>query len=263
MTKHGEILLACVADGIGGFVQGEVASGYVNEEIGKWFYQTAIPIFLKRHIGEWKKAKKLRKAGYRLFSAMNKELLDYGRQKKIPIGTTVSVLLLWKRYFYIFHIGDSKIFGLYTRTKNEKGNKVVGRRRVSKNSQFIKQLTKDHSVDKKTLTKCMGMNEDSQPDFVWRRIRKGTVFLLCSDGFVNQISLESIQQAIIGVKTQAERKKKKHRTEADKHEREERLRKILQEIGSRAMARGETDNLSAICIMQGEKLHMRGKYESV
>lgn len=257
MTKQGEILLACVADGIGGFMQGEVASGYVNEEIGKWFYQVVFPILLNQHIGERKRVRKLKRAGYRLFSAMNKALLDYGKQKKIPIGTTASVLLLWKRYFYIFHIGDSKIFGMHTKVKGKMSSKFKRKRWTNKNKQSIKQLTKDHSVDKKTLTKCVGMNEDSSPDFVWGRIGKGTVFLLCSDGFVNQISLESMQQAIMGVERKVGRIQKKQRMEENKAEGEERLQKVLREIGNRAMIRGETDNLSAVCIMEREVAFVR------
>lgn len=208
-TKKGEILLAGICDGMGGLFQGEIASGYVCEEVGKWFYKELLPILWKNRMTPMQRTRVIKKSGCRLFSRINEELVSYQTRKHKKVGTTASILICYQRRYYVFHIGDSRIIIFH---------------------KSIEQITKEHAVNANTLTRCLGVNGESKPDFMSGRIRKKMGFLLCSDGFIQKVKAQDMGAAL---------QESTVRTTAM-------IQKILKEIAVRSMQRGETDNLSAI-----------------
>lgn len=199
---------------MGGHARGEVASGYVVEEVCKWFQQEVV-VKKYRYI-QFKKWNKrfLKKAAFRLFSRINRELMQYGQREKILLGTTASVLLCFRNRYCIFHIGDSKILQCHTK---------------------VKQVTREHAINAYILTRCLGINEDSAVDFLCGKIRRRTSFLVCSDGFTNRIAQKEIFKACINRSSPKE------------------IRAVLEEIGARCILRGEKDNLSAIYLRYKDK----------
>ncbi|MEG1847514.1 MAG: protein phosphatase 2C domain-containing protein [Lachnospiraceae bacterium] len=206
MTRRGRVVMACICDGLGGLEQGEVASGYVTEAVSKWFYKEFMQC-IKRKTGR----KGIEWSGRRVCRNMNQSLCLYGKEKKVALGTTATILVIWGTQYGIFHIGDSRVYVL---------------------NRHIRQVTKDHAMDEHTLTRCLGMTQDSRVDFIYGHIRRHTRFLLCSDGF-RHYTEDSVFHKIFAWNRINE---------------EEQAYKSLREIGKRNMKQGEQDNISAIYI---------------
>lgn len=205
MTSAGRVCMAVVCDGIGGLAEGETASGYVVERLTANFYRQLVV-----QIGKGRGVRLLRNSILRCLYSVNEELCRYASAKDIKLGTTVSVLLLWKRQYLICHIGDSRIY----RCKSRKPE----------------LLTQDHRSGRHGLLKCVGSFPFQMPDFrtghVW--LRQG--FLLCTDGFSNR---QAWDERLFGPKEILT---------------EEQIERRLAASAAAVKKSGETDNLSAIYV---------------
>lgn len=187
-----ELLVTVIADGMGGYKAGEVASQFIVMEIDKWFRTRAsvildLPYPLIKISSEMKV----------LLREVNKTLIKHGRE----MGTTASVLFLYKDKFLTVHVGDSRIYHITENHYHEWD---------------INQVTEDHSwvmdqVRKGLLTieeaekhprrnvimQCIGVNGNISPYIKKGSFSKRDKFLLCSDGFYTiypeKMLLESIQ----------------------------------------------------------------------
>lgn len=205
-TGCGRILLAVVCDGIGGLEQGENASGYVEERLMEVFYHETVPMLQKK-----KRGKVILRSFLRCLYEVREELCRYAGEREISLGTTMSMLLLWKRRYLILHLGDSRIY-FYR-----------GKRR--------KQLTADHSNGGNQLSKCIGSFPYQAPDVRFGRGRGSCGFLLCTDGFYrkqDETGFSLLRPAEVNSGEQVQRR--------------------LEEMAKMALKRGEKDNLSAVYI---------------
>lgn len=209
VTSQGKILMAVVSDGIGGLAEGENASGFICEKLIALFYRQLIPL-----MGRRRKRKVFERSLLRCFHEINQMLIRYGKEREIALGATVSLLLMWKRRYLIFHLGDSRIY-FYRRKRHE-------------------VLTRDHSDGKNGLTKCLGAFSFQRPDIRFGKIYGKCGFLLCSDGFYRKQNEEMLALLNPG--------------EAGK---EEQIEKRLAEMARFALKRKEMDNMSAIYIRTG------------
>ncbi|MBT3378800.1 MAG: SpoIIE family protein phosphatase [Lentisphaerae bacterium] len=186
--------LFCVADGMGGLRDGEVASATVVEMLGKAATDRLGP---GDEMGPSVAADALREAHTALRElATRKEWFD--KDGRAQIGTTASVLLLdtVSRKAEIVHIGDSRVYRL-------RGRK-------------LEQLSTDHSLEAELRRELGG--EDSRFNFgltkgVLRRavalddvldlehlsfdLHHDDLFLLCSDGLNLHLSDPEIRQTLL------------------------------------------------------------------
>lgn len=207
LSAYGRILIAVVCDGVGGMEEGENASGYVTEAMILWFHEEFIRL-LRKKSGR----ARIRRSLYRQFYKMNEVLNDYGEQRGIVTGTTASIFVLYQDYYVYAHSGDSRIYSI-------SGKKS-------------KQLTRDHSYKNTMLYRAVGGGSFEQPDIGFGRVRSGTAYLLCTDGFWHRLKGKELplifNKSITG---------------------EGQIVRRLRELGDRAMRRGEKDNMSAICVL--------------
>ena len=204
MTQRGEVVLAAVCDGLGGMDAGEIASGYVAERLSIWFYEDLPDLLEKR-----RSKKALENALLRVFYDVHERLVAYGEERKLRLGTTLSMLLIVDGRYYLFHIGDSAVY-------------LLGR--------IGRKITKEHSISGNVLQKCIGIGAYKRPDQKRGRIRKKDVFLLATDGIWRALTEEEWGQ-ILG---------KKKRLNGKKAE------KILRDIAAKQNRLGKADNMSAI-----------------
>ncbi len=202
-TRRGRVMLAVVSDGIGGLMEGENASGFVTERLTECFYKRLAPL-----AGRGKGRKALQRCLLRCFYEMNQELRRYGEGREIRLGATVSLLFLWKKRYLLFHLGDSRVYLC---------RKGTGR-----------LLTRDH-VSGGGITRCMGSFPFQYPDIAWGRIRRGSGFLLCTDGFYR--SFDGRQWQVLSPRDIGSG---------------DQIRRRLRELGAMAIRSGERDNLSAV-----------------
>lgn len=206
MTDRGRVVFALVSDGIGGLEEGETASGYIAEKLVEIFYKQIMSL-----IGRRKGKRSIKKSILRCLYGVRQELVRYAAEREIRLGATVSVLLIWKRKYLIFHLGDSRIY-------------LLGRKKT-------RLLTMDHSDGGNGLLKCLGSFPFQYPDISFGRIGGKKGFLLCTDGFfrrMDQTSFEMLTPAEVGE--------------------DEQIEKRLQGIAASSLKKGETDNMTAVYI---------------
>lgn len=182
-----EVQLYILADGMGGYNGGEIAS--------KLAVQTA-----KNYIeNNFKDIEKDKDSIIQLLGSSMEyaNMVVYEKSKETPelqgMGTTLEICLIYNNKAYIGHIGDSRIY------------------RVRK--QFIRKLTQDHSYvqklvkegtitkeqaehhpQKNMLMKALGCNAFVEPDVMVKGFLKDDIIIMCSDGLSNMVEQETIYE---------------------------------------------------------------------
>lgn len=211
-TRKGTMLLAAVCDGMGGHEEGETASGFVAEQLVAWLYAEVLKLMeTGRSHGMWKRS------WYRCFYGINRKLNLYAEKKGIFTGTTATMLFLYEHRYYLFHIGDSRLYRI------RGAFSIFG---------GIRQLTKDHIYKMHVLSRCIGAGRCDMPEYKTGRVQRGDGFLLCSDGLYGHVKEKELAETL--------------RTKHIKEEKQ--VKRILYELSERAYARGESDNISAVYI---------------
>jgi protein phosphatase len=175
--------LAVLADGMGGYNAGEVASGIAVE---------LIKVELKKALGDTN-SDKLDGAG------VERLLADHGTRANTAIyqaaqshpqyagmGTTLVVALWHDNRMAVGHIGDSRLY-------RWRGG-------------ALEQVTRDHSllqeqIDSGMITKeqarhSQNKNPEVETEVHTYPVQPGDVYLLCSDGLSDMVSDEDIQTTL-------------------------------------------------------------------
>ena len=204
-----------VADGMGGHLAGEVASGMAIDAVRKMAARHKKP-----SIDQIKKT--VLGAHERIYRRAQ------GNAECAGMGTTLSMLCRGAGYIYIAHVGDSRVYRL-------RGGRM-------------EQLTQDHSLvgelvragiltaeearthpRRNIITRALGTEGDNTPDLLAADLQPGDRFLLCTDGFYRKMPQEMLRQAA-QAKTRAE------------------LDALLRSMCKTVQQRGERDNISAVLI---------------
>ena len=182
-----EVQLYILADGMGGYNGGEIAS--------KLAVQTA-----KNYIqNNFKDIEKDKDSIIQLLGSSMEyaNMVVYEKSKENPelqgMGTTLEICLIYNNKVYIGHVGDSRIY------------------RIRK--QFIRKLTQDHSYvqklvkegtitkeqaahhpQKNMLMKALGCNAFVEPDVMVKGFLKDDILIICSDGLTNLVYQETIYE---------------------------------------------------------------------
>lgn len=184
--------LCAVADGMGGYKAGEIASNITVNTIGLYFKNSTegnseeikIPTMITQAIG-----------------LANKAIKDEAERnaKYEGMGSTITLAIIDKieKIAYIGNVGDSRTY-LYR-------------------EESLKQITDDHSLvrelekkgeitplqaknyDKKNIiTRALGSENEVKEDIFEISLKTDDKLLLCSDGLTNNVSEETIIEKING-----------------------------------------------------------------
>lgn len=219
-AKEGkEYLLAVVCDGIGGLPEGENASSFVADNLGK-------ELMRQLEIDKNMSMRKWRNVFLRKIYQCHQMLRMYGKERGIRLGTTVSMVFLCGSSGWIIQAGDSAVF--------------TGIRR-------LRRKTGIHRTKKGALRKAVGTGREPQAECKRLYVRKGSVILLASDGFYQRTEREiTNKEDLKELKTGGKGLKKAKETVS---EMELRIGVWLRNRHRTAMQRGERDNASAICVV--------------
>jgi PPM family protein phosphatase len=186
---HDEALgVYIVADGMGGHKGGEVASRMAAETVMEHIRATLGSSRSRRIKARVLLTEAYEEASRKVFA---KSREDNGQLE--GMGTTLVVVLAYDGVLYIGNVGDSRCY-LYS----------DGR---------LWQITEDHSLmneqlragmiaeadiprfsGKNVITRSVGFESDVQVDIVEREIRKGDIYLVCSDGLSGLVSDQRIAE---------------------------------------------------------------------
>ena len=180
-----EVQLYMLADGMGGYKGGEIAS------------KLAV-LSAKSYIeNNFKDVPKDKESIIQLVASSMEyaNMVVYEKSKENEelenMGTTLEICLIYNNRAFIGHVGDSRIY------------------RVRK--QFIRKLTQDHSYvqklvkegtitkeqaehhpQKNMLMKALGCNAFVEPDVMVKGFLKDDILIMCSDGLSNMVDQQEI-----------------------------------------------------------------------
>ena len=182
--------LYILADGMGGYKGGEIASKLATDSVKKYINSN-----FNENLVEKEEILKL------IGSAVEyANMVVYEKSKEIPelegMGTTLEVCLIYNNKAYIGHVGDSRIYRIR--------NGVI--RKLTKDHSYVQQLVEDKKITreeakthpkKNMLTKALGCTPYVEPDLRARNFEKGDIFIMCSDGLTNMTDDNMICELII------------------------------------------------------------------
>ena len=190
-----ELNLFVVADGMGGHAGGEYASAIcVNtvEEIvtsmelqGESTKEDTDPVESARERVRYA----IRLAGRRIYEKAAEEPEYHG------MGTTAVCVLVEGNNAYVAHVGDSRVY-LWREGNCEQiteDHSLVNHK--IKLGLITAEEAKTHKM-KNVITRSLGYQEDVEVDVTVKAVRRGDVFLLCSDGLSGYIELDEVGELL-------------------------------------------------------------------
>lgn len=186
-TDCGKVLLAAVCDGMGGLAKGEVASAALVRMLSGWFEED-FPELLYRGLSR----EALQESLERLICSANDRIGSYGRAMHVDMGTTMVVLLIVGRTYYIGNIGDSRVYILRENLCQITKDQTFIQREMDEGRMTWEEAGQDPR--RNMLLQCVGASHMVVPDFYTGQIKSGSMFLVCSDGFRHAIAPEELYE---------------------------------------------------------------------
>lgn len=224
--------VAVLADGMGGYNAGEIASGmataFIKSELSRWIHEA----------GNQAQAREVRRAMEICVDNANLAIFNSANSNAgySGMGTTLVVGVFRGDKVWLGHIGDSRCYRL--------------------RSGALEQITKDHSllqeqIDaglisqeqavnssiKNLVTRALGVEEAVLLDVNEHLVQIGDIYLMCSDGLSDMVADDAIARILLE-DTGLERKA-------------EALVEIANENGGR-------DNISVLLVSASDAIEKRG-----
>lgn len=207
-----KLVLAAVADGMGGENAGEAGSRTAVDMLNEVFEQ---------HVKKGKIDKKHLtrdiRGGVQL---LNERLYRYGLTHGLRIGTTLSVLIIFPDSTYTtIHVGDTRIYRLHRNSMCQ----------ITTDMSYVESLIRRGEITRhqarfdprrNVLLECIGITESVKVEIKRGRIKGNTEFIICSDGYWHELDEDEMRDREL----------------------------MLREKVRRCMERGEDDNITAIYI---------------
>lgn len=188
-TNFGEVLLAAVCDGMGGYSMGELASKHCIQTLVSWF-KKRFPIILYEN-GD-RMEEKIHGELFSLIRQMNMDLVLYGRRHQQNLGSTLTALIFVKEKYYCVHVGDSRAYEIGKKIRQITDDQSMVAEEVRKGILTAEEAKKDKR--KNLLTQSVGITMNVEPLFYSGNIVAGNIYLLCSDGFWHLINEDDIRR---------------------------------------------------------------------
>jgi serine/threonine protein phosphatase PrpC len=185
--------LGVLADGMGGYNAGEIASGmattFIKSELGRWLSQAG------RHAN----AREVRRAMEICVDNANRSIFNAANSNPqySGMGTTLVLGVFQDDRLMLGHIGDSRCYRL--------------------RAGDIAQITKDHSLlqeqmdaglitpqqaatssNKNLVTRALGVEDAVLLEVNEHRVEPGDIYMMCSDGLSDMVDDEGIAKILGG-----------------------------------------------------------------
>mgnify|MGYP000928093786 FL=1 len=191
-----ELGLFLVADGMGGYEGGEIASRLVVDTLTDFFTRNRTDVDIAD--GEEPHDEDQTPPEQRMALAIrmaHREVQQEAKGRLREMGSTLAALQAHGDKVLVAHVGDSRVY----RIRNG----------------HIEQLTRDHSLTadleaagcenmlahlpphyRHMVTRCIAVNANAQPDFRLLETRPGDTYVLCSDGVHAVLGGDAILDAV-------------------------------------------------------------------
>lgn len=239
IAADAELGFAVLADGMGGYNAGEVASGIavalISEEMEKALLATSRARISDARaqslVGEY-----ATKANAAIFQAAQSQPQYSG------MGTTLVLALWYGDRMAVGHIGDSRLYRLrgdvleqLTRDHSLLQEQI--------DSGMISKADARHSLNKNLVTRAVGIEPKVETEIHTYSVERDDVYLLCSDGLSDMVTDDDIQLTVGSLKTN--------------------LALAAEQLVQQANDNGGRDNISVILVRITGELPTRNRWLSM
>jgi PPM family protein phosphatase len=177
--------LGIVADGMGGYAAGEIASELAVNIIKNTYYQTNKTIQDSLKLS-------LENANQQIFQKAQNTPAHKG------MGTTCTAVVICENRIFYAHIGDSRLYHLHNGKLNQISNDHTYVNELLKNNLITVEQASSHP-ERNILTRAMGTKSKVEIDVesIDDIFEDSDRLLLCSDGLYEYFRLEEIETILI------------------------------------------------------------------
>ncbi len=184
--------LYIVADGMGGHIGGEIASGLAIDSVCQYLHENT---------SEWTNEVTLCEA---ILHANKKLRSEIGNNPNLEgMGTTLLLLYLENTIAFWAHVGDSRLYNYYRGTLNQ----------ITADHSLVTELIEEGKITEEeaavhpsrhVITRSVGTMDELEVDSGRFQITKETMLLMCTDGLSNMLGDEAIRNIMIANERDAE-----------------------------------------------------------
>lgn len=195
IAADAQIGLAVLADGMGGYSAGEVASGIavalISTELKKALAERAAAlddVQAQALISEYAE-----KANAAIFHSAESQPQYSG------MGTTLVMALWYDNRMAVGHIGDSRMY----RLRGDNFEQVTRDHSLLQeqiDSGMISKAEARYSQNKNLVTRAVGIEPDVETEVHAYDVQQGDIYLLCSDGLSDMVTDDDIQLTLTSLK---------------------------------------------------------------
>lgn len=184
-TSCGAMAFAVLCDGMGGLAKGELASTELIKAFDHWFTND----FSGKCVSQ-EDFDVIKNQWNTVLEFQNRSIGIYGKKNSINLGTTVVALLLTDNGYLAMNVGDSRAYEINSGVVQITKDQTVVAREIE-----MGKLTKEEALmdpRRNVLLQCVGASENVIPAYYQGETKPNTVYMLCSDGFIHEISDDEI-----------------------------------------------------------------------
>ncbi|MDH4151640.1 MAG: Stp1/IreP family PP2C-type Ser/Thr phosphatase [Betaproteobacteria bacterium] len=180
--------LAVLADGMGGYNAGEVASGIAVAMISAEMKKALAGVGdnFDAAAAERLVSENAVRANSAIFQAAQNQAQYAG------MGTTLVVALWHDNNMIVGHVGDSRLYR-FRGGNLEQITRDHSLLQEQIDSGLITKAQARHSQNKNLVTRAVGIDPDVEPEVHSYPVQVGDIYLLCSDGLNDMVSDEDMQ----------------------------------------------------------------------
>lgn len=196
VASDAEVGVAVLADGMGGYNAGEVASGIavalVASELREGVLRTKLHGLEQDEADQVAiqlLASAVAKANTSIYETANRQPHYAG------MGTTLVAAVLRGDRLTVAHVGDSRMYMV----RDEKLSQITKDHSLLQEQIDIGMITKEaarRSLNKNLVTRALGIEPEVTPEIHTYDVYPGDIFLLCSDGLNDMVEDEDIELAL-------------------------------------------------------------------
>lgn len=169
--------LGAVCDGVGGLKDGEIASGIISEQLGKWFGSIKDGDFGA-----------LSNSLLQRINKVNAMIIEKTQIEDIQTGSTVAAVFAVGNDYMALNVGDSRIYMV---------------------SKGVAQISEDDvTMGGGKLSQCVGCKDNIYINTFQGTAVRGDAFIICSDGFYKTMTDKRLKSAAKHIKNEKSCKKK-------------------------------------------------------
>ncbi len=184
-TDAGRVVFAVLCDGMGGFDYGEIASAYVVRSFFQWADERLAGVLASSVPDQW-----LRSDWSSLIDYCNEAIARFASRGNRVIGTTLTAMLLTPQRYSIVNVGDTRAYEIAERLRRLTEDQTVVAREVREGILTPEEARIDPR--RNILLQCIGASESVFPDFFFGQTRENAVYMMCTDGFRNELNDDEI-----------------------------------------------------------------------